>query len=70
LARHSRPSASPPHPVMGWGSGDWVFLSHQGGGRLTVFGVNQLLTRLKERAGVTGSAILTPAGTDLLRSIL
>lgn len=35
-------------------AGDWVFLSHQGGGRLTVFGVNQLLTRLKERAGVTG----------------
>jgi integrase len=34
--------------------GDWVFLSHQGGGQLTVYGVNQLLTRLQERGGAEG----------------
>ena len=35
-------------------AGDWVFLSHHGGGQLTVYGVNQLLTRLKERGGAEG----------------
>ena len=34
--------------------GDWVFLSHHGGGQLTVYSVNQLLTRLKERGGAEG----------------
>jgi integrase len=32
--------------------GDWVFLSHHGGGQLTVYGVNQLMGQLKE-GGVT-----------------
>ena len=35
-------------------AGDWVFLSHHGGGQLTVYGVNQLLTRLKERGDAEG----------------
>jgi integrase/recombinase XerD len=34
--------------------GDWVFLSRHGGGQLTVHGVNQLSTRLKERGGAEG----------------
>jgi integrase len=34
--------------------GDWVFLSHHGGGQLMFYGVNQLLTRLKERGGAEG----------------
>jgi len=35
-------------------AGDWVFLSHHGEGQLTVYGVNQLLTQLKERGGAEG----------------
>ncbi len=34
--------------------GDWVFLSHHGGGQLTVSGVNQLMRRVKERGGAEG----------------
>ena len=37
-------------------AGDWVFPSHNTGEQLTVSGVNQVLKRLKKRAGVTGRA--------------
>jgi site-specific recombinase XerD len=39
----------------GWDvAGDWVFLSHQGREQLTVSGVEQVLKRMKRRAGVVG----------------
>jgi site-specific recombinase XerD len=37
-------------------AGDWVFPSHKTCEQLTVSGVNQVLKRLKKRAGVTGRA--------------
>jgi hypothetical protein len=46
-------------------AGNWRFPSHKTCGQLTVSGVNQVLKRLKKRAGVSGRAILMPSGMGL-----